>query len=331
MKPDAATRAQLSETELRRLLEVGRALVSELEVESVLHQVLDTSPELTAARYAALGILDEDKQELERFLFVGVDEQRRRVIGPLPRGHGVLGELIRDPRPLRAGGRGLAPAFLRVPAGAPADDDLPWRAHRDPRRGVRQPLPDREGRRRGVHRERRAARRGAGRVGGDRDRQCTSASGRAAAPLRARARRARTRGHGHRRPFGRSRDRSRACTRADRQARARPGRRACAAGAARGRVAAARGLRGGRRAGRRGRRAPAGRRHACGQRARHRSGRARTEPVRSGGSRPRADHGRRDLGRRGAARLPRPRPRSARGPRPRASGRRCSTPTTSTC
>ena len=119
MKPDAATRAQLSETELRRLLEVGRALVSEHEVESVLHQVLDTSQELTAARYAALGILDEDKQELERFLFVGVDQQRRRVIGPLPRGHGVLGELIRDPRPLRVADVASHPRSFGFPPGHP--------------------------------------------------------------------------------------------------------------------------------------------------------------------------------------------------------------------
>jgi hypothetical protein len=63
---EGATRPQLSENELRRLLEVGRALVSELDVESVLHQVLETSRELTGARYAALGILDEHKRELER-------------------------------------------------------------------------------------------------------------------------------------------------------------------------------------------------------------------------------------------------------------------------
>jgi GAF domain-containing protein len=75
----------LDERELRRLLEVGRALVSELEVETVLRQVLETARELTAARYAALGILDEDKEELERFLFVGIDEATRREIGPLPR------------------------------------------------------------------------------------------------------------------------------------------------------------------------------------------------------------------------------------------------------
>jgi signal transduction histidine kinase len=91
----------LGEERLRRLLEVGRALVAELKLESVLGQVLDTARELTGARYAALGILDERKEELERFLNVGVDEETRRRIGPLPRGRGVLGELIRRPEPLR--------------------------------------------------------------------------------------------------------------------------------------------------------------------------------------------------------------------------------------
>jgi signal transduction histidine kinase len=95
------TGAHLTGTELSRLLEVGRSLVSELDIESVLGQVLETGRELTEARYAALGILDEHKKKLERFLYVGIDEQLRRAIGPLPRGHGVLGALIRDPRPLR--------------------------------------------------------------------------------------------------------------------------------------------------------------------------------------------------------------------------------------
>jgi GAF domain-containing protein len=92
---------RLGEERLRRLLEVGRTLVAELQLESVLRQVLETARELTGARYAALGILDERKQELERFLYVGIDEQTRREIGPLPRGRGVLGELIRCPEPLR--------------------------------------------------------------------------------------------------------------------------------------------------------------------------------------------------------------------------------------
>jgi GAF domain-containing protein len=87
-----ADRGRLSQEELERLLAVGRALVAELDLESVLRHLLDTARELTGARYAALGILDESKRELERFLTVGVDEETRRMIGPLPRGHGVLGE-----------------------------------------------------------------------------------------------------------------------------------------------------------------------------------------------------------------------------------------------
>jgi signal transduction histidine kinase len=92
---------ELRDLELRKLLDVGRALVAELDVETVLRHVLETAREVTGARYAALGILDERKEELERFVFVGIDEETRRVIGPLPRGHGVLGELIRHPEPLR--------------------------------------------------------------------------------------------------------------------------------------------------------------------------------------------------------------------------------------
>jgi len=92
---------QLSEKELRKLLDVGRALVAELDVETVLRHVLETAREVTGARYAALGILDERKEELERFVFVGIDEETRRLIGPLPRGGGVLGELIRTRQPLR--------------------------------------------------------------------------------------------------------------------------------------------------------------------------------------------------------------------------------------
>ena len=92
---------ELSNAQLRRLLDVGRVVVAELDVEAVLHRILETARDLTGARYAALGILDDEKQGLERFVVVGIDPETRRMIGPLPRGHGVLGELIRDPRPLR--------------------------------------------------------------------------------------------------------------------------------------------------------------------------------------------------------------------------------------
>ena len=100
-EPSGTVEPRLTEEQLRRLLEVGRALVAELDVEAVLRRIIETARDLTQARYAALGILDEQKRELERFVYVGIDEETRRVIGPLPRGRGVLGELIRNPTPLR--------------------------------------------------------------------------------------------------------------------------------------------------------------------------------------------------------------------------------------
>ena len=45
----------LGEERLLRLLEVGRSLVAELDLETVLHRVLDVARDLTGARYAALG------------------------------------------------------------------------------------------------------------------------------------------------------------------------------------------------------------------------------------------------------------------------------------
>ena len=57
------------------MLEVGRALMTELDLGAVLERVLQTARELTGARYAALGILDDKRSELEQFLTAGVDEE----------------------------------------------------------------------------------------------------------------------------------------------------------------------------------------------------------------------------------------------------------------
>ena len=93
--------ASLDVERLRRLMEVAPGLVSELDLESVLQHVLSLACELTSAGYAALGVLDESRRELERFLTRGIDEDAHAVIGDLPRGRGVLGVLIERPAPLR--------------------------------------------------------------------------------------------------------------------------------------------------------------------------------------------------------------------------------------
>jgi signal transduction histidine kinase len=104
---------------LRRLLAVGRSLVSELDLETVLREVVDAARELTGARYAAVGILDERKRELERFIFEGMDAESERRIGELPRGRGILGELIRRPEPLRLANVGAHPRSYGFPPGHP--------------------------------------------------------------------------------------------------------------------------------------------------------------------------------------------------------------------
>jgi signal transduction histidine kinase len=104
---------------LRRLMDVGRGLVSNLDLEAVLQQLIEVGRELTGARYAALGILDADRRELERFITLGIDDATRERIGDLPRGRGVLGELIRDARPLRLENVGAHPHSYGFPPGHP--------------------------------------------------------------------------------------------------------------------------------------------------------------------------------------------------------------------
>jgi len=109
----------LDEPRLRELIEVGRSLVAELDPEVVFRRMLEVACELTGARYAALGVLDDDRHELERFITHGIDEAGRRRIGTLPRGRGILGLLIEQPRPLRLGDVGSHPRSYGFPPGHP--------------------------------------------------------------------------------------------------------------------------------------------------------------------------------------------------------------------
>jgi len=71
----------LDEIQLRRLIDVGRGLLSQLDPEAVLQQVLETACEITSARYAALGILDRERRTLDRFITRGIDADTHRAIG----------------------------------------------------------------------------------------------------------------------------------------------------------------------------------------------------------------------------------------------------------
>ena len=109
----------LDEHRLRRLLAAGRTLVSELDVEVVLERLLEVAAELTDAEYVAVGVLDPSKTNLERFITRGIEPEQHRVIGDLPRGRGVLGLLITDPKPLRMPDVGAHPESYGFPPGHP--------------------------------------------------------------------------------------------------------------------------------------------------------------------------------------------------------------------
>ena len=110
---------RLDEERLRTLIDAGRTLVSELDLERLLERLLEVARGLTGARYAALGVLDPTKEHLERFITSGIDPETHRRIGDLPRGRGVLGLLIREPKPLRMPDVGMHPESYGFPPGHP--------------------------------------------------------------------------------------------------------------------------------------------------------------------------------------------------------------------
>ncbi|MFJ2302432.1 GAF domain-containing protein [Streptomyces sp. NPDC087787] len=83
------------------LLEAVLAVGRELDLEQVLYSIVDAAATLVDAEYAALGVIGPDGRRLSAFHTVGVSEERIARIGPFPEGHGILGELIRHPEPLR--------------------------------------------------------------------------------------------------------------------------------------------------------------------------------------------------------------------------------------
>jgi signal transduction histidine kinase len=87
--------------QLRRLLDGVLTIGSDLDLHSVLHTIIETAAEVVDAKYGALGVLDDSGTRLSDFITVGIDEAGREAIGHLPDGHGILGLLIIDPKPLR--------------------------------------------------------------------------------------------------------------------------------------------------------------------------------------------------------------------------------------
>jgi signal transduction histidine kinase len=85
----------------RQLIEAGMILASELSLDAVLLRIVELAVDITGARYGALGVLTPDGREIQEFVTVGITPEERAALGDPPKGHGLLGELIREARPLR--------------------------------------------------------------------------------------------------------------------------------------------------------------------------------------------------------------------------------------
>jgi len=99
---DSATRTDLgADPRLEHLIIATSALITELSLDGVLQRVVQVAAEVIGAHYAAIGVLAPDGRVLERFTTHGISDEERALIGPLPRGHGILGLVIREARPIR--------------------------------------------------------------------------------------------------------------------------------------------------------------------------------------------------------------------------------------
>src|SRR5262245_61059783 len=111
MRADAAIILGMSDTlipppvapdrRLEYLVVASSSLITEVSLEGVLDRVVAVAAEAIGARYAAIGVLAPDGRILESFTTHGVDPEERARIGAPPRGHGILGLVIREARVIR--------------------------------------------------------------------------------------------------------------------------------------------------------------------------------------------------------------------------------------
>jgi signal transduction histidine kinase len=86
---------------IERLVTATSALITEVSLEGALRRVVEAAAEVIGARYAAIGVVAPDGRVMESFTTYGIDPELRARIGAPPRGHGILGLVIREAKPIR--------------------------------------------------------------------------------------------------------------------------------------------------------------------------------------------------------------------------------------
>ena len=125
---------------------------SELSLDTVLLRIVELAVDLTDARYGALGVLTPDGRLIEEFITVGITPEERAALGDPPTGHGLLGALITEARPLRIPDISADPRSVGFPPNHPPMKSLLGCSDHRTREGVREHLPHRQARGRDVRR-----------------------------------------------------------------------------------------------------------------------------------------------------------------------------------
>jgi signal transduction histidine kinase len=112
-RPEQATAA------LAAVSEAVLGVAGDRSVNTVLERLAAAARQLVDARYAAIGVPDEDGDGFARFVHVGMSDELVDAIGPLPKTHGLLGSMLVDPAPYRTDDVAADPRFRWWPAAHP--------------------------------------------------------------------------------------------------------------------------------------------------------------------------------------------------------------------
>ena len=119
MSPNSARKPSEAARVAEILVRSGLALASAPGLDALLQILADSARELVRARYGALGVINAEGTGLEDFITSGLTPEQRSKMGALPTGHGILGLLVRDARPLRLHDLREHPDSAGVPANHP--------------------------------------------------------------------------------------------------------------------------------------------------------------------------------------------------------------------
>lgn len=104
--------------DLEALSRAVLAVTGQTSTREVLQMIVESARDLLDAEYAALGVPDDDGRFAD-FYAAGISDEQWKAIGPVPRTHGMLGEMLISYRPQRYDDVRRHPDFAGWPSAHP--------------------------------------------------------------------------------------------------------------------------------------------------------------------------------------------------------------------